>query len=786
MKRIYIVILLLLLTFINWGQANLISRKWNYHLSNIQTFDVVKGEKRIYFLSKGSIYYYNQQDNSINTITKIEGLSGSDFEGMDYSFDTKSLIVYYTNSMIDIVPDEGKIIAISDIYRKGISGDKKIYNATCHNGLCYLACGFGIVVLDIANRQIKDSFIIGDYGNYQAVFDIALDDEFIYAGTMNGIKQASLNALNLNDFAYWNYVEHKAIEYYNFDILTHGAGRIWAVHKSFNQWHMDKTFSRHGADIWFNEYPEIAAINSIKVNGKDVVYTGEANLDTFSTVCVYRINEGIIHNITQYPFMLEGLKMDPRSAIIDNEGTIWIADKNYGGIRVKDGVFTQLTPTGPIDNDAFSISFSNGKLWVAKGGHDAKWDGIGQPATIQSLINGKWDYFNRYTHPELNGVFDIVQVLPFPGEPNHIYACTWGNGILEFKDGKLINIYNQSNSTLRGVNETSSVRIGGMAFDSDGNLWVTNSEVKDVLHMKTPGGKWESFNLPEIANSYKIGKVMVTSKNQVWITIPRNKTNGLYVMDIDTKRKRHLNVIRLFTNGEEVDKQDMNNVFDIVEDKEGIIWVGTSLGIAVYDNPENVFDKEEYYAKQPGVKLNDFIYHPLLQTETVTAIAVDGGNQKWCGTRNSGVYLISEDGTKEIKHFDTDNPDADMISNKITCLAYDENGTLYVGSDLGLISFYTDAVKPFEHFANVYAYPNPVDRLHYQGDIFITGLMAKSNVKITSVSGKLVYETTSIGGQAVWDGKDLDGNTVHTGVYLVFCASEEGEESAVTKIAFIR
>jgi hypothetical protein len=35
----------------------------------------------------------------------------------------------------------------------------------------------------------------------------------------------------------------------------------------------------------------------------------------------------------------------------------------------------------------------------------------------------------------------------------------------------------------------------------------------------------------------------------------------------------------------------------------------------------------------------------------ITAIAVDGANRKWIGTRNSGVYLVSETGEKEVLHF---------------------------------------------------------------------------------------------------------------------------------------
>ena len=89
-----------------------------------------------------------------------------------------------------------------------------------------------------------------------------------------------------------------------------------------------------------------------------------------------------------------------------------------------------------------------------------------------------------------------------------------------------------------------------------------------------------------------------------------------------------------------------------------------------------------------------------------------------------------------------------------------------------------------DDFKNVYAYPNPV-REGYEGDITITGLVTDANVKITDVSGNIVFETTALGGQAIWDGKNFSGNRVHTGVYLIFCASEDGDKTHVTKLLFI-
>lgn len=780
MRTIYLIICLLLSTWLTTAQSS--QRVWNYHLSNIKTFDVVRGEGKIYFLSEGGIFYYNLEDSRVESLSKIDGLSGSDIRNIEYNHQTKSLIVIYESSMVDIVFENNKVYSLSDIQRKNIAGNKLIYNATCHNEICYLACGFGIVVIDLIKLEIKDSFIIGDNGEYMQVFDIAIDDEHIYAGTPNGIKYAPINSNNLLDYSNWNYLDAENVERYNYNILEMGAGRLWAVHNS-EQWLSDKIISRHEPELWFPEHAHIAVVNSLKTNGNFQVITG-TNSSNINTVYVYLKDVGTAHQLTQYPFMIEKLPIAPKSAIIDDEGTLWIADYNYGAIRYKNNQFEQISPEGPIDNNAFSMHYTNNMLWIAAGGHDLAWNQVYNPALIQNYSNGNWDYYNRITHPELKDHFDIIQVLSYPGNPNKILAATWGGGILEFENGSLVKQYNEENSTLRNIMPGYYNRVGGMAFDTKGNLWVSNSEVEKTLHVKKPDGTWEGFLLPEIAFNYKIGKVLVTKNDQVWMLIPREKTYGLYVMSTDGKQQKHLNVMSYFSNGTEEIFVNMNNVYDITEDANGHIWVGTSKGVAVYRDPQNVFSKNPYYADQPGVNRNDGIYHPLLEQNTITSILVDGGNQKWCGTRNAGLFLISEDGTEELLNYTIDN--SNLISNSIISLEYDgDKGTLYAGTDLGLVSFQTDSKNAYERFTDVYAYPNPVPS-NYQGNIYITGMMENTNVKITTISGRLVYETTSVGGQAVWDGCDLAGNKVQTGVYLALCASEDGQESTIAKIVFIR
>lgn len=385
------------------------------------------------------------------------------------------------------------------------------------------------------------------------------------------------------------------------------------------------------------------------------------------------------------------------------------------------------------------------------------------------------------------GFFDMVEVAVDPGDPGHFFASSWGGGVLEFKNDQLVNRFNNLNSPLQSALPDQPLepytRIGGMAFDENNTLWITNSQSSNGLHSLSNSGEWKSFSLPEVSGfQYTIGQLIITGNSDKWIVIPRGR--DLYVVNKDGSQKKPLPVTSYFNNGEQEIYNRMNDVYAIAEDLDGEIWVGTSRGIAVFANPRRIWSESAMYAYQPSLDLNDGVYHPLLETETVTSIVVDGANRKWLGTRNSGIYLVSEMGDREILHFSTAN--SPLLSDNITSLAMNrKSGELYIGTDKGLISYKGDAPQGTTDFAGVYAYPNPV-RETFTGDITITGLMKDTDVHITDIAGNLVFKGTSLGSQLLWDGKNLNGNRVATGVYLIFCADAEGSKTHVIKLLFIR
>ena len=772
MHRIFIAAVVLFFVF--RVEAQRAKGSWMDYLSYTKATKIAIAPDKIFCATEGGLMYFDTEDNGVYRISEIAPLSDFGIKTIAYGEQQQMLVIAYQNCNIDLISEQG-VFNISDIKRKQLSADKSINNITIIGSEAYISCGFGIVVINLQKKEIKDTYIIGDNGTFLTVNDVETDDSFIYAATNNGIRKAEKTGVNLLDYNSWKREENISFSDRKFSQLANHAGKIIANYTP-DEWDKDQLFILNGNN-WESYMPQIRYVFDMQVNGK--------YLSVASREQIFVINEQhqLAKEINRYKFgNTEVFPISTRSSGVAANGTIWIADNQSSLVKVTGENFEQVLLNGPIDNTIFSLSQSGTNLWVTPGGKSG-WE-LPRFQRFEGVQN-KWTYFAKSNHPELDVFFNIISVVADPKNPARFFAGSWGGGLLEYNNDEFVTRYYNKNSPLETALPTQPdepyVRVGGMDFDSQGNLWITNSEVAHNLHKLTPDGKWTSYTLPEIANSFSIGQVLVTKNDDKWVVAPRG--HDAYVVDKTGDRKKRLLVTAYFNNGVYEEYKRMSDVFSIAEDVEGSIWIGTSIGVAVYTNPARIWDTDNFYATRPSLDLSDGIFHPLLESETVTSIAVDGANRKWLGTRNSGVYLVSDNGTKELLHFTTTN--SPLFSDNITSISINQkSGEVYIGTDKGLISYMGESIEGAGSYDSVYVYPNPV-RETYDGPVTITNLIENSEVKITDIAGNLVFSTTSLGGQAVWDGRNLNGNRVKTGVYLVFCNDELGEETHVTKLLFI-
>jgi sugar lactone lactonase YvrE len=731
---------------------------------------------KIYCVTEGGLFSLNRADNSIQKFSGINGLSDVGVQRLAYNKENNVLVITYQNSNIDLLIGN-EVFNLSDIKRKQIPSDKTINNVLFVGDNAYLSCGFGIVVINLKRKEIKDTYFIGQEGTYVNVQDMATDGAYFYAATTSGIYKAFVSSPNLQNYNNW--IKQTTIPHADskFSRIEEFQGKIIASYAS-DQYDQDEVYQLNQG-VWSRVFNEVKNVTDITKRDKNIVFADRTDL------FIYNENLDLVKRISKYAVSgTEFPSYAPKSAVLDYQNALWIADADNGLIKI--GLQNErIVPEGPVDNQIFSLTMSGNDLWITSGGRDNAFGNLNIKAQVQLNRNGQWSVFDKNDFPVSNGFGDMVAVAVDPKDPEHVFAASWGGGVLEFRQGKFVKRYDNFNSSLQtqlpGNAQAPYVRIGGLDFDSRGNLWVTNSGVGNILSVLQTDGQWKSFEMKGGANNPFVSKVVVTQNDDKWVITGRGQT--IFVLNSTNDVVKEQRITAYFSNGKEELTTEMSDAGAIAEDKNGEIWVGTNGGVAVFTNPAAIWENQTMYATRPGVDLNDTLYHPLLEKESITAITVDGANRKWIGTKHSGVFLISGDGEKELEHFTTEN--SPLPANDINDIAINQkSGEVFMATGSGLISYMGEAIEGTDSYNEVYVYPNPV-RESYQGPIVVKGLLENTDVKITDITGNLVYKTTSLGGQAIWDGKTLNGNRCKTGVYLVFLNDGTGETTKVTKLLFI-
>ena len=448
-----------------------------------------------------------------------------------------------------------------------------------------------------------------------------------------------------------------------------------------------------------------------------------------------------------------------------------------------------LKPGGPHTNYFGFMLFTYNRLYTCNGDYNYS-------SPIQILNNNEWTIYQHEGISEQTGVsFQGSFCLDVdPSNTEHVFAGS-RNGLYEYLNGKFVKYYDHSNSPIEpfdGVNKEYQL-VTGTKFDQKGNLWVLNSSAPTTALMKYANGSFTKMNHSELMklnrgqlknrSNGELSKIIIDSKGVMWFVNNNWVLPAIYQYNTDNDEIiAYENIVN--QDGTRLNIQE--GIRCVAEDLEHNIWVGSSVGPFMLESSE-IEDGGSTFT-QVKVPRNDGTNYAdyLLTGIDISSIAIDGGNRKWIGTFNNGVYLISADNMTQIHHFTTDN--SKLLSNTIMSIAINPtSGEVFFGTDKGLCSYISDATATNSEMTtdNVWAYPNPVEP-GYAGPITITGLSLDADVKILTANGAIVNEGRSNGGTYVWDGCDQKGRRVASGIYMVATATSKGEKGTVCKIAIVR
>ena len=755
-----------LVTSLAMAQGGVSIGQWRTHLPYQKVIAVEPIGSKVYAATEFELFYYDKQDNSINLLNKINGLSDIGISTMRYNESQRKLFVAYTNANVDLIDADGNVTNMSDIKDKNIVGNKSINHVYFDGDLAYVACGFGIVVFDLKKEEVKDTYYIGNQGDAVNVTDVAFYHGRIYACTDDGVYYASQSAQNLANYSAWHFdasLIHPHLAYTEMEVFD---GKLLLNYNGGYQ--KDTLFVNDGYSWGYFNRQDVDQKRELRA------YDDQLLVTYFYNVKVFDRNLQEVLNIYN-----PGSVIQPHSTARDHNGNYWIGDGLRGLIMTTNGWDNMdVKPNGPFSKNVFELQACGDQVWIATGGHAANWgkrymqDGVAR-------FDGFWTILNNTTLHDLNGYSDFVCTATDPNNPSVTYVGTWGSGVLKFDGNTLVEVYNPDNSTLEPwIQDPSLTNVSGLAFDSKGNLWVANTGATKLLSVMERNGTWHSYNLGGSLSGIDIGTMIIDDNNYKWIIRRGGEVivfNDNGTLDI-TADDRAVNLTTATGNGNLA-----GSVNCLVLDHDGAVWAGTNNGPCKFDNTRAIFNGGNYDAAQIRVPRDDGTnqYDYLFANSNVLSMATTGADQMWFGLE-SGVYLMDfESKPKEIHYFNTGN--SPLLDNAVNSMAIDKSGEVFFGTSNGIISYRGEAATPEPEISDVVAYPNPV-RPGYHGFVGIKGLVANSLVRITTVDGAFVTQLMSEGGQAVWDCTTINGEKVTPGVYLIFVSTKDGNNKFATKI----
>jgi len=749
------------------------SDNWEDFYSYNNVKDFTKVNDKIYAIVDNAVFIYDTLTQENTKISSVQGLSGETTSSIYFNETFNRLVIGYTTGLIEVINENGSIHISNDIEDFIITGSKQINHIFEFGNKLYISTPFAIVEYDIENLVFGDTFFIGNGSSSVNIHQTAVFQDTIFAVTENGIYYADVNNPFLIDFNNWQQPQGSFVG--NFNTLT-----------TFNS----KLYTSRNSTLYEIQLPNTlvnvgtfsGAILNLKATDEFLNVTTQ---ETAFTLDISLAQVNATSSTTEFDFNL-------KNSFSENQ-IIYLATDTFGILSkpFQSNEFQEIHPEGPQFNSAFSISVHNDNLWVVYGAYDASYN---------FLFNSKgFDHFNGMEW--INTPFDVnndykilVDIAIDPNHENRAILSSYDRGLLEVVDDEIVNHFDELNSDLEIWEFADTflprgVLVSGSVFDSQGDLWVTNPSTDFKIKKFDTNGNWSNFSIDEVLSGNKgLGEISIDNAGNKWIA---SRAFGAIIFNENGENKKVL------TTDTSTGNLPDNNVKAIIADRNNRIWIGTIKGLRVFSGTGGIFEAETYQANPILIRLEggtgEEQAEELLGDQPINTIAIDGADNKWFGTRNSGVLGTNPSGQETLHTFNTTN--SPLPSNEIIKIRVDNStGKVYFATTKGIVAF-NNKVAPFgDTLGETYAYPNPST----SSNEFITidgrngtHLPRGTNVKILDSAGYLVFETNVVegqevkGGKVVWNKRNLAGTNVASGIYVVLLTLPDKSETSITKIAII-
>ncbi len=710
---------------------------------------VASSHDSVWAATSGGAFLYTLHDSAFVRFTNSDGLTTNALTAI--TIDRNGSIWFgQSDGSIDVyIPAAGRWRYIRDIAVSDKS-QKAITSFFLAGDSMYIATSFGVSLFSISRFEFIDT-----YSNFGAsipppVLSVVSFKNRVYAATAGGIAISKVSAVNLAAPESWDASASppgvSTLAVFNGKVLAGGTAGL---------------FTFDGIS-WL---PVAAASQPVALRGQSaaaVYFTRAQLLYSFSLT-------GAVQQIgTTAPSVVTSGTNASGTALFGTD-SLGLAQWNAAT-----GKWNVAAPNGPASNSFASIAVDNdGAIWAASGGLGGV-NGSG----FYRFNGSQWTNYSTSTLPGLgtNACYAIAM-----GPNNSKWVSTWGGGLVLLNEAnRLVRVFDNTSPGFIGVNDNVKFVVPSVAAAGrDGSMWVSiyrSANLSKVVWKMNPDSTWAAY--PAAQGDYN---------KMIGLTIDRNDTkwfiNQLSGFQPDGQRFVYLNE-KLAVAGTSdgwgtlsvADGLTSTGISCVVEDREGQLWLGTSVGITVISDP----------LRPSAQKAISKIFLGAVRDQSINCIAVDALNNKWVGT-SRGVFLLSPDGTSLLDQYTVANSNGKLVDDNIISIAFDaKKGVAYFGTSKGLSSVGITTIAPSADYSGISAAPNPFHPAD-QPYVMLQGLADGSTIKVLTVSGKLVKQFSAQGGgRAFWDGRTESGEAVASGIYLAVAYSDNGSRIGTVKVAVIR
>lgn len=748
--------------------------EWQAYVSHADVqFVTQDSEGRIWSSTSGGMVVVDNSSIAAE-FTLGSGLYRVDATATAYDAHNNYIWRGYNDATVErINAESGAIVDYGDIRR---SEPGRINAMHVDGQRLYVAMSVGIVVFDTESGIVRNSYLnLGEIERGSPVTDLVIEGNTIFATTDEGVAAGNLDD-DLADPQNWqvyneeNGLPDEAVELlsvWNNEVLAFTEEGTYRLDINTESWQQTGFFGdEHVTYVHVNDDGNVISAITMDENlyrkdlSEEIVWEYEG---------AFGLN-AVLHH--------------------DERGTIYAASAERGVLELdieQEAIINEIRTDGPFSN-VFTELKTDGSALIA-GSSQASGGFLDTGFYI--LSEGEWRNYNRQNSGFLRNA-SFRNVFRTGISDSSYYFGSYGRGFIQYdKNSEEMTHYDTQNSPLRAFEQGSSwVIVSGVDTDHNEDIWLTTwTDFDDAIYRYDETEReFEVFNKPQglLANAH-LWNLMLDSNDHLWATVTDGSFTG-----------RGLAVMRQTDNGlegvqltEDTDSGNLRSetVNVITEDRRGEIWIGTNRGVAQFSFPDRIIDGGTQ-ERQASLLLNadtsatsSFLLHDV----HVNAIEVNAANEKWIGTEDAGLWLISPVGGRYevVEHFTRDN--SQLISDRVTSLALDDDtGVLYIATDIGLTSYTGTTKSGVAEMDELYIYPNPYNYRKESSNIKIEGLSNATKLNVLTSDGRVVNRIETRGGRIEWDGRDFQGNRVASGVYVLVAVDEDNGERGTGKVVIIR